>query len=369
MRYQAAGGDILRPTESKGTFLPEDVTLLLEDVAGTISPTPTEERERLIQSGVHYSEMLPLEYRPSARYLEEYCRALEEFSRETADAAAVAAEKIFAEKGERIVLASLARAGTPAGVLIKRYLRRKYGVSAPHYAVSIIRGKGIDQNAVRFILQRHRAEDVQFVDGWTGKGAILRELTAAAREFFGPRDPRRILAVLADPANVTDLCGTHEDFPIANSYLNATVCGLMSRTILRPGMGENQFHGVVFYDELRDEDRTYEFINKIESVMRYDVKYDENPEKGAKASGLEEALLVAEAFSVSDVNFVKPGIGETVRVLLRRVPDAVLLAEDAPERYVAPILQLAAEKAVPVVRYPLRLYKACGIIKAVTPEV
>ena len=38
------------------------------------------------------------------------------------------------------------------------------------------------------------------------------------------------IAVVADPANVTELCGTHEDILIPSSCLNSTVSGLISRT-------------------------------------------------------------------------------------------------------------------------------------------
>ena len=31
-----------------------------------------EEREKLNQSGIHYSEMLPLEYKPTPKYMEIY---------------------------------------------------------------------------------------------------------------------------------------------------------------------------------------------------------------------------------------------------------------------------------------------------------
>ena len=110
---------------SKSTFNPEDVTILLADITGMLTPKPEREREKLIQSGVHYSQMLPLEYEPSPRYIAEYYRALEGFAAETAKAVVMAAEKICIEKGENSVLVSLARAGTPAGVLIKRYLSRK----------------------------------------------------------------------------------------------------------------------------------------------------------------------------------------------------------------------------------------------------
>ena len=67
---------------------------------------------------------------------------------------------------------------------------------------------------------------------------------------------------------------------------------------------------------------------------------------------------------MSDINFVKPGIGEATRVLLRRLPWKLLVREDqtdAPE--LAHLYQLAKEKGVTVEPYPLKNYKACGIIK------
>lgn len=74
-----------------------------------------------------------------------------------------------------------------------------------------------------FILSRHRPEDVCFVDGWTGKGAIAGQLTEAMADYPGV-DPT--LAVISDPAGITTLCGSHEDFLIASSCLNSVVSGL-----------------------------------------------------------------------------------------------------------------------------------------------
>ena len=255
------------PIENRSTFKPEDVTLLLTDITGKIEPKPTEEREKLIQSGVHYSEMLPLESRPSERYLTEYYRALDNFSFETAAAVRQVSGKIYAKKGDDVVLVSLARAGTPAGILIKRCLKRLFNIAPPHYTISIVRGRGVDMTAMRYIMERHPAENMQFVDGWTGKGAILEELIVASVGFSSEQDRRDLLAVLADPANITDMCGTHSDFPIASSFLNSTVCGLMSRTVIYPGLKDGEFHGVSFYDEFRNEDRTYEFIDRIEKKI------------------------------------------------------------------------------------------------------
>ena len=343
---------------NRSTFHSEDVTLLLTDITGKIEPQPTAEREALIQSGVHYSEMLPLEYKPSECYIAEYYHSLEEFATEIAESVQTVAEKIHIAKNKRAVLVSLARAGTPIGILIKRYLFLKYNYSVPHYTISIVRGRGIDKNAMRYILERHSADDIQFVDGWTGKGAILDELSTAVTQFIGKHEKRLLLAVLADPANITDLCGTHDDLPIASSFLNSTVCGLMSRTIIHPCIKPDEFHGVVFFNQLKCEDRTYEFIERIESCFNLSHEI-----------GIDEVRKIAKEFGVKDINFIKPGIGETTRVLLRRVPDVILVAENATPKYVSHIIQLAKEKDVPVVRYPLKQYQTCGIIKSLTADL
>jgi hypothetical protein len=340
------------PIENRGTFRAEDVSLLLTDITGKIEPKPTAERERLIQSGVHYSEMLPSEYSPSKAYIDEYRRALADFSFDVAHAIAEVSRKIYDGKGKDVVLVSLARAGTPAGILIKRYLKTRYALSVPHYTISIIRGRGIDDAAMKYICERHSAADIQFVDGWTGKGAILCELENAMLKYVPHAARRKLLAVIADPANITDMCGTHEDLPIASAFLNATVCGLMSRTVLCKGTADDEFHGVVFYENLKAEDRTYEFIDKIEGCF-----------PACESTGTDEVRRIAKQYGISDINLVKPGIGETTRVLLRRLPRLILLAEKAEDRYVAHIIQLAAEKNVPAERYPLIRYKACGIIE------
>ena len=41
----------------KSSYKENDVILLLKDITGMVEPQPTEERERLIQSGKHYCEI------------------------------------------------------------------------------------------------------------------------------------------------------------------------------------------------------------------------------------------------------------------------------------------------------------------------
>ena len=364
------------------SYRKEDVTLLLKDITGLVQPQPTKERERLIQSGRHYCEMLPIEYVPTEKYMKVYEEALKVYAAPTAAATASLAEKILQKRGPKTVLVSLARAGIPIGILLRRYLQQNCQVELPHYSLSIIRGRGIDHNAMQYLLDRYEPQQLLFVDGWIGKGAILNELKKEIAAFVGVSPD---IAVLADPANVAELCGTHEDILIPSSCLNCTVSGLISRTFLRSDViGEKDFHGAVYYGELAASDLSYAFIEAIEKHFPQITSQDVWAEQIGKAegrthsvcqrdtslretlreTGMEEVLKIAEAFQITDVNFIKPGIGETTRVLLRRVPWKVLVdvrwKDDQALRHV---FRLAEEKNVPVAYYPLRHYKCCGIIK------
>lgn len=343
----------------RSTYLNEDVELLLKDITGLVEPQSTEEREKLIQSGRHYCEMLPIEYVPTDKYMEVYNEALQIFSKSTADAVGKMADKIIAKKGKDVVLVSLARAGIPIGILAKRFIKKKYGYNVPHYSISIIRGKGIDDNAMQYILKKHKPEQIMFVDGWIGKGAILNELKKDLRVYEGVFDD---IAVVADPANVTELCGTHKDILIPSSCLNCTISGLISRTFLRDDIiGENDFHGAVFYENLKEADLSYEFINCIEEKFNIMDTTEDEPVVG---KGIDEIRRIVEEFNISDINFVKPGIGETTRVLLRRVPWKVLInPEDKKDISLRHIIRLAEEKNVNIEYYSLKNYKCCGIIK------
>lgn len=363
----------------RSSYSEKDVILLLKDITGLVEPQSTEERERLIQSGKHYCEMLPIEYVPTEKYMEAYKAALDNFAKPTALAIGKLADKIMQEKGENVVLVSLARAGIPVGILLKRYIQKKYKVDVAHYSISIIRGRGIDDNAMKYLLGKYSSNQLLFVDGWIGKGAILRELEKDVAAYEGVSAE---LAVVADPANVTSLCGTHEDILIPSSCLNCTVSGLVSRTFLREDIiGENDFHGAVYYGELENSDLSHQFLESIEERFEIDSIMDSKADsemnlklnsvadskiEGSvfEGKGIDEVREIALENGINDINLVKPGIGETTRVLLRRVPWKVLINSDCRDDVaLTHIIRLAEEKGVPIEYRNMKHYKACGIIK------
>lgn len=348
------------------SYSADDVTILLQDLKGKVPVLDTKEREKLNQSGVHYSEMLPVEYVPSAEYLKVYENALKSQGKQTAQAAINLAHKILSVKlTKNIVLVSLARAGTPVGILLKRYLSKYCNCDVTHYTISIIRGKGIDIAAMNYILSKHNAESIVFVDGWVGKGAINRVLAEAVAKL-NITDLSPELAVLSDPAYETKLCGTRDDFLIPSACLNSTVSGLISRTVKLKDMTDDEYHGAVYYADNKDFDISNAFLDEIETYFPHIKCEQEAIDETNKFKGIDEVIKIATEFDINDINKIKPGVGETIRVLLRRIPEVVLIKPNANPKFIEPIIRLAKEKNVPLKEYPLIGYNTCGIIKDIS---
>ena len=348
-----------------GSYDPADVTFLLKDLGDVVIERPTEEREELIQTGTHYAEMLPVEYQPPAEYVQLFEAALDRSAYRLAVAVGVVAELIRAAKPDP-VLVSLARAGTPIGVLLRRWLLWRHGQDVPHYSVSIVRGRGIDLVAMQWLLRRHRGASIQFVDGWTGKGAISRELTAAVT----PLGLDDTLAVLADPGRCAPVFGTRDDFLIPSACLNSTVSGLVSRTVLNDRLiGPNDFHGAKMYRELAAGDVSRRYIETVEAAFpsAADEVTASWPLLAAADptptwAGWREVESVAAEYGIRDLNMVKPGVGETTRVLLRRVPDRILISPGR-EADLEHILVLAAERGVSVEARQGLSFSCIGVIR------
>ncbi|MDC0768226.1 phosphoribosyltransferase [Streptomyces sp. HD] len=365
------------------SYAPEEVGWLLQDLSDVTLEAPTEEREEAIQSGgAHYAESLPVEYQPSEQYQALFHAALEESAARLAQAAGAVTELVLAELPHsrkrggtpmpRPVLVSLARAGTPVGVLMRRWAQFRHGLELPHYAVSIVRGRGIDANALRWLAAHHDPRDVVFVDGWTGKGAITRELTAAIREFEASDgitgfDPE--IAVLADPGSCVRTYGTRDDYLIPSACLNSTVSGLISRTVLRADLvGPHDYHGAKFYRELADADVSVAFLDAVsarfpEVVDAVDATAKEllSGDREPTWEGWAAVERISEEYGIHDVNLVKPGVGETTRVLLRRVPWKILARAGAGAD-LDHVRLLAEQRGVPVEEVAELPYTCVGLI-------
>ncbi|MDQ0819464.1 pyrimidine operon attenuation protein/uracil phosphoribosyltransferase [Arthrobacter sp. V4I6] len=355
-----------------GSYAPEEVTWLLKDIGDAALEAPAADREAAMQSGgASYAESLPIEYSPSQQYQQLYRDALKRSSARVAQAVGTVTEMALAARRNRPVLVSLARAGTPVGILMRRWAQQIHGIDLPHYTMSIVRGVGLDQTALRYLAAHHDPEQILFVDGWTGKGAVTRELSAALDRFADsdgiafPKD----LAVLADPGHCADMYGTREDYLIPSACLNSTVSGLVSRTVFNTKfIGPDDFHGAKYYHQLRGDDVSREFLAAVsghfatvEASARAEAPALLAADRTPTWAGRLAVENLGREHGIDDLNLVKPGVGETTRVLLRRVPWKILMRPDAaPE--IAHILLLAQQRGVTVLEVPDLPFSCVGLI-------
>lgn len=359
----------IKKPENMGSYSKEDCIFLLKNINGLINEQGNEERERYMKDGTHYSEMLPVEDVPTEEYLNLFYKSLKKTSFDIANYVKNISEEIIKTRGTEIVLVSLVRGGTSTGVLIKRYIKEVHAINIVHYGVSIVRGKGIDENAIIYIVNKHGFDNLQFVDGWTGKGVIGNELTKSIKVINHKYNINinPALAVLSDPSHSADIYGTREDILIPSVYLNSIVSGLISRTIVREDLiGEKDFHGVKYYSELEPYDLSNLYVDEITKayiLLKHNFAFPRLKQTIRTSSGIDEVNRIKDLFDIADINKVKPGVGETTRVLLRRVPWKVIVkGTHYPE--LEHILLLAKQKNIDIEVIPeLKNYLCVGLIK------
>ena len=349
-----------------GTYDPSDVTFLLAPVE--IPVITVAEKEKLLRNGQrHYSEVLSAETPPSPEYLAAYRAALSansvRLARDIVRLAGALAERPTSQAG--MALVSFARAGTPIGVLLSRALRR-VGLKLFHYSISIVRDRGIDEAALGYILERHEPRDLVFIDGWTGKGAISRELRRS--QFLNDLEVEPFLAVVADPAGQADLASTGEDYLIPSGILNGIISGLVSRSVIPAGLRAGQFHTCRVLHELGPHDISRRFVDEIDKIALGLLKEQpacwppaERRERAAACTRL--VLSLQKRYELADVNRIKPGLAEATRALLRRQPRELLIAgpQDSSLEH---LLLLCRERAVLVREMKsLEGYRAVAILE------
>jgi hypothetical protein len=349
-----------------GSYAPEDVTFLLTEVE--VGHTEVEAKEQFIKEGGHYSEVLSLEKAPSEEYMRIYEAVLATNRLRFAHDIRLLATEIQRSLPEGVVpvLVSLARAGTPVGVLVHRVLSQHFELPCSHYCVSIIRDRGLDLNALRYIVQKHGTAGIRFIDGWTGKGVIGAELAKSVAEFNAANETAVSghLYVVSDIAGTAHFAATRDDYLLPSAVLNSTISGLVSRTVLSPALASSAFHGCVRYAHLAPFDVSQAFVDAIWDTLQTatPAQYPCGPEKlSANAAMCALINRYQQEYGLPHRNLVKPGIGEATRVLLRRKP-LLLAVRDTENEQTRHLHFLAKTKNIPVVHDPLLPCQALALI-------
>lgn len=351
---------------NSGSYNFDDVQFLLSEKE--IEYTSLSEKEQLIQSGKkHYSEMLTKELPPSPEHIELYQNAMKLYGLRVATEVISLAKGLVKQfQSKPITLVSLVRAGIPLGVCLQHTLK-DMGVKVTHYGISIIRDKGIDRLALDKILSEHEPDTIVFVDGWTGKGAISKELTKCIQAYPQIGTPK--LVVLADPCGVAWMASSYDDWLIPFGILGSPISGLISRTL----WNEDHFHGVVLCNHLLDFDVSNDFVSTIDSlratinssqIESARIMSEVDLERNEKAKDIMNTINIK--YSVGSLNRIKPGIAEATRAVMRRVPEHILV-RDINDPDLKLLIYLADKAGVRITQVPELVgnYRAITIIKKV----
>jgi hypothetical protein len=343
----------------ESTFSPEDCIYLLEDFSNEITIVSQEEKEARIHAGYSYGEVLGQEAIPSPKQLDLFHTLTSRYGQDLANYIATLSMAIH-DTYENPIIVSLARAGTPIGALIKRYLKFKFQIDCPHYSVSIIRNEGIDFEALDYICAHHKNADqrIVFIDAWTGKGGIGHTLMSSVTVYNASRNTHITthLAVISDPAHTADMAATKRDICIPSACLNATVSGLVSRTVT---LETHRQHGAVIWEELAFQDQTNFFLDEI--TQHFPLALPVKTKEEQNFTAVPHALnLLYQYIPVRDIERIKLGIGESFRAILRRLPTLVIVNPNYKEQ-AAPIIELAEAKGIYIGYYDLGAY-ACAVL-------
>jgi hypothetical protein len=352
-----------------GSYRPSEVAFLLTPMA--LPDTPIAAKEKLIQTGTHYARLLHHETAPAADYVRLFYQGLADNRTRLARDLWLLSRQIADRQQKSVTLVSLARAGTPFGVLLKHLLARYHGIEAAHYSVSLLKGIGIDDNALRFIATHHPPESLVFIDGWTGKGNVARQLYESLQLFNTGNGAKTVpddLYVIADLCGYATCAATFEDYLIPSCILNATVSGLVSRSIFPENTSNGLFHGCLYYTDLQPYDLSRYFID----TLLIEIEHLSDRSKSPPLKPLDRLQMQAIAtqflewirprYDASHNDFVKPGIGETTRAMLRR-QIRLLLLRNPEHTAVRHLRWLAADKAIPIEMNSAMPYLAAAIIK------
>lgn len=365
--------DIVSDAPFSGSYTQSDVLFLLRRLQ--MRTTCLAERERMIQSGTkHYSEMIGPEDAPSRERMHLFRSCLmSNGSRMANDIAKLADALLASVTDDTITIVSIARAGTPIGVLLVHRLRRiAPHLTATHYSISVIRDRGADLAAIHWILERHSEESIRFVDGWTGKGTIASELKKTIlAHFHGSSKIQCGLWVPLDVCGAATFAASVDDYLIPSTLLGGTISGLVSRSVMPAGSGDNMFHGCVYLDALKKSDLSCWFVNKVSTLMNAippgscatKIANQSTTRQHSAIHCINEMRL---RHSIPSNNQVKVGIGETVRVLLRRLPHIIYISDKINECDLKIIYALSNERSVPVVSDKTLLFDAVAIIANAT---
>lgn len=330
----------------ENSYKPGQVVCLFTPFTGNV--LSIEDKEAQLQNGGHYGDLLSEEDRPDAEYLAIFDQLTDVLAQKLAAPIWRLVEHFNTSRPQDrpIVILSIARAGTPIGVVVSELLRHRFKREVFHYSVSVIHKHGVDAHAMEYLLKRHNASDMVFLDGWISQGRITKAVEESAPRWGV--EPH--LYCVSDPRGVQDFVATREDVLLPSAILNATVSGLLSRSVHNPD-GLDFAQSYMHYSSV---DRTQVFIDAMLNACFLNSPQEDFLEAASVVchSSEQNPLARAQIESFCEKHGtteerIKVGIGEVSRSVLRRTPVLVVIDPNATDE-ARHLVWLAKQRNIPL---------------------
>jgi len=248
-----------------------------------------------------------------------------------------------------IVFISILRAGVFVARGLSERMRRHGYSEVPVTALGLFHEAGFDRSAFAAILEDYPGYFPIFVDGWTGRGVVARELRKAYAEWKKdsgkkglPDSP--LLVSLVDPGRYGDLYGTDRDTPVPCAHFTAPEVFGFSRAFIknRIEMWSAYTYSSKYYDQ-----------ELVDTWL--DVFATREPSIVPEADGRQElSALLEETARLTSTrpDQWKVNVNEVVRSFVNRNPRELVLgvSEEESSRLLPDLVYLAGRTGT-TVRY------------------
>ena len=247
-------------------------------------------------------------------------------------------ERILAKvEPDKLLLVGILRAGLYVSVGLARRLQAQ-AYQVPVVALALFHEAGIDQFALESIRQDYPDRIPVFIDGWTGRGVVARELKVAL--------PDSILATLVDPGHHGDLWGTDMDTLVESAHFSATETLGFSRAYIK---------------DPTEIWKTYKYPDRFRNeglISAWTDVFDCSPlplqEEKASVQNTSELLAFLAELAGTDTGQWKVNINEVVRALVNRNPQELILASSCEAAAIdfPTVVHSALKRAIPIKYLP-----------------
>ena len=250
---------------------------------------------------------------------------------------------------QAIVFVSILRAGVFVARGLAERLKRHGYSEAPVTALGLFHEAGFDFSAFTAIIRDYPGCFPVFVDGWTGRGVVARELKKAYVEWkkdIGekglPGTP--LLATLVDPGRHGDLYGTERDTPVPCAHFTAPEVFGFSRAFIKNPF--EMWSAYTYPEKYCDRELVHGWLKVFESG-----------EMSILPGGNGRQTLSALLEDTARLTHTRPGqwkvnVNEVVRSFVNRNPRELVLgvSEEESSRLLPDLVYLAGRTGI-TVRY------------------